>query len=1504
MRITKFKSRTIAILLAFIMVFSLAPMHVFTAYDSVYEESVVYVPEDNTYFESHNPEYPEAEYPEAEYPKTEYPNYEPEDEPTTYDKPQPYGEMTPLSGDGYITVFITFEGFNLGHGFYVEPTAVTIPVGATAAYATLALQDMSPNLGRIPNWVSHRGGMGSGFYMEGILGFNRDYVNLPSYLTTSEMDWFAGMFNFSDAIAGGDLLEFTFTFMSGWMITVNNILISESAGALTLNDGDVIRWQFTVYGLGADVGIDSGWGNIPPFIMHDRTDLIRALFNPNAAQSAKQNALDVIINPLSTLEEIAVAHDALISGTAATPVNRGYLLAAIESAQELTETNYTAESWLALQSVLQDAINVNDDTNATQTQVNAATTALTGAIAALIPYVQATTWQTAMARGLDYIVSTVTVPHFGSVGGEWAVLALARAGHPVPNGYFETYIHQIGERLMHIGITTDPNSTQNAGGRYPLNRVYNPTTSKYEIRLGNQAQSTENSRLILALTALGIDASNFTHNGVTFDLVAQYGQRHNATSNQMWGELQGINGPIFNLIALNARGWNSPYEISDRTWVGGTTTSNPITLEQRIQWVLNVQLNNGGWTLSHFNAANLNTVNLPSDPDMTAMAIQALAPYTHMPAVAAAIDSALTELARTQLPNGGWTSMGNDNVQSPGQVIVALTKLGIDPTTDPRFTTANGSNPVSTLLRFFDPVTGGFFHPHVSAAGGSVNLMASEQAVYSLVAYWRFVQGMNSLYDMSDAFAPPQAPVDRTALNATITSAQARTPAHYTSATWSAMQTELAAAILVRDNTNATQPEVDAAVGRLNTAVNALASVSHTNFTGLDIAIASAEARVQSNYTPESWARMQAALDNARQVRNDINASQAVVNMAANNLADAEDALVEIGSLGTDRPRVSLIVYNPNARPGDPAYFLQGGIVRQMYIYINYPHETAYSILRRPEVGLSIRSSGHHTWAGMYVEAINNFGEFDGGPLSGWMFAVNRVFPARSASLVNLSHGDRLYWLYTYELGSDIIPRFGIYEGEGLGVNRTALSAAIRLAEQRIQTNYTAESWTQFQAALNAARRAYNNPAATQEEINTAESDLIAAYDGLIESDQSEGSPGTWVGYYPEDEYDEAYEEEIPDPEAILDEYMIADGEAVAAVVYDLIQQALDAGAMGITISVPTIADRIELEFIVRTLREAAAAGLNLTIRSDMAAITLDIATLTGIAHGMDDNEPVRIVADMHNVQANAQQQEAIGNNMAMRLTIMVGSTIISSFDGTVTIAISYTPSTPAEDHDLLTVYHVDIYGNINEMAGARYEGSNITFTTSHFSIFFIREWISPFTDVSRNAWYFRSIRFAYANGLMIGTGPEQFSPNTNLSRAMMVTLLWRMEGMPAVTNTSSFHDVADGRWYSEAIAWAKQSHIINGHGDGTFAPQENMTREQLALIFKNFSSFNGTHVFADTFASEFADADSISPWALNAMMWANTNGLISGRTMSTLVPDGTATRAEVAEIIQRFMEM
>jgi len=364
-------------------------------------------------------------------------------------------------------------------------------------------------------------------------------------------------------------------------------------------------------------------------------------------------------------------------------------------------------------------------------------------------------WEIAMNRGMSFIHKMVQ-PHpiFGFVGGEWAVLGLARGGYDVREGYFEDYLAHIASRFDALVITDDPNQVDawapNPG--YGTNQVrgtavLNPVTGRYEVRLMNQ-QSTENSRQILALAALGVDVTNFTspHTGRTFDLVSRFGNRHSETDSRIWGELQGTNGPIWALIALDARGWDTPFEISDRDWVGGTTSGNAVTHNERIEWILARELYTGGWELGGMNR------NQTPDPDMTAMAIQGLAPYYYRPEVRAAVGRALDWLSYNQLDNGGWRAWGTDNVQSAAQVVVALTALGYDPMTDPRFVKPGG-NPVTTILRFFDEETGGFTHPLPPPYGnGEVNGMATEQATYALIAYWRFVNGMNPLYDMNDVF--------------------------------------------------------------------------------------------------------------------------------------------------------------------------------------------------------------------------------------------------------------------------------------------------------------------------------------------------------------------------------------------------------------------------------------------------------------------------------------------------------------------------------------------------------------------------------------------------------------------------------------------------------------------------------------------------------------------------------------------------------------------------------
>ena len=1405
--------------------------------------------------------------------------------------------LVPAGGEvsDYTTVFISFEGFNLGHGFYIEPVRMTIPYGSTVEYPTQALLT-----GRGHTFDSDTGDR---FFLDNISGFNRGYFNPPDYIDIDLED---------DTEEGGPLGALMFSGDSGWMFTLNNIIPQYGAGVFALRDGDVIRWQFSVQQWGRDLGVlwadwdESIFGPAPaPLFTHaDKTALIRALFVPNADPVAKQVALDVIINPLATPAQVADALQTLLSGqapqvnrsalnaaiaqaeglaqanftpaswaamqtalvtarqvrnnsgatqgnvdtaaknleaamsslvyaTPAEPVDKTLLIVAIAQAEGLAQTNFTPASWAAKQTTLTAARQVRDNAGATQAQVNAARNNLLTAIAALE---DAAEFMYAMNRALAYIRNVVPNPRVNAVGGEWTVLALARAERLQANDpWLQSWFGDLTQRLAEAeALTAAGNSIQNP-----------PAVATFPANLRSW---TDFQRVTLALSSLGINASAFEGHNLTavFGTYVPRAQRHSLN--------RGINADIYALIALNAM----PYS-GNR--------------EPFIQALLSAQRNDGSWSM---------TPQAPTsafDLDMTAMAVQALAPYYRQgdQRVVAAVGRALNWLTN-------WSSTFSfPNAESTAQMVVALTALG------PAYA-AEAEYYVQWLLRWFDPVTGGFRRPLVTSP---VDLMATEQAAYALVAYWRFItDGMNALHDMRDAFSQAPIIIDRAALIAEIALAQRLNAADFTVASWAVMQAALTTARNTRDNANATQQQVNAARNNLRSAVDALARSSGvdvtaligeirraegliapefttaswlamqtalavarqmhsdtassqsqvntaasnlraaidslvrvTNFNVLDSEIARAERLVSENFTSASWSLMQTALTAARQVRNNNAATQAAVDTAANNLQVAINGLVS-----TARARISVI--DPNATGTQTRTFFAE---REFVLNTD---ETAYSLLRR--TGLSISSRGNP----VYVEAINGWGEFDDGPLSGWMFRINGEFPDYSASLRALSNGDRVEWLFTRDLGRDLGGAF-----DGGRRNRAALDDAIADAAVRVQENYTAASWAAMQTALTAARRARDNQTATQAQIDEAESALRAALNGL-----------SAIGSTPASRAVESSEATVP---------------------------------------VGTAAELLAL----------AQSGESHTVGSDIASVTLDAETLAGLVYGVSADTEVQLITELLGSDAalTEQQLAAVGNNHVVRLTLMVGSNAVREFDGMVVVSIPYTPRTSAQYHDLLTVYHLANNGDIREMGGARHNSSTMSFATNHFSMFFISEWISPFADVGRSGWYFRNVRFAYSEGFMRGTAPGQFSPGISLSRAMVVTMLWRLEGEPDVNpasgiRSSEFGDVAAGQWYSEAIAWAHANGIVSGFGDGRFAPGDNVTREQFAVMLRNYAEFKGQTTSADAFRTLFADEYAISAWARDAMRWANANGLIAGRTQTTLVPSGTATRAEAAAILERFI--
>ena len=179
----------------------------------------------------------------------------------------------------------------------------------------------------------------------------------------------------------------------------------------------------------------------------------------------------------------------------------------------------------------------------------------------------------------------------------------------------------------------------------------------------------------------------------------------------------------------------------------------------------------------------------------------------------------------------------------------------------------------------------------------------------------------------------------------------------------------------------------------------------------------------------------------------------------------------------------------------------------------------------------------------------------------------------------------------------------------------------------------------------------------------------------------------------------------------------------------------------------------------------------------------------------------------------------------------------------------------------------------------------------------------NPFTDVSQKDWFYGDVMFVYENGLILGTSKTLFSPHGTATRSMMATILWRMEGSPAPKGKNSFTDVEAGKWYADAITWTAENGIFAGYGKDKFGPDDPITREQLAAIFYRYADYKGYDLTVKGNPDTFKDADKITDYAKTAMQWAVGSGLVKGKSGNLLDPQGTATRAEIAAMLQRFIE-
>lgn len=292
----------------------------------------------------------------------------------------------------------------------------------------------------------------------------------------------------------------------------------------------------------------------------------------------------------------------------------------------------------------------------------------------------------ALTGTAQYVYETVQAPQVGSIGGDWAVLGLARSGYTVPAQYCRDYSAAVEAYVK------------------ACNGVL------------HEKKYTEYSRVILALSSIGKDARDVAG----YDLTKALGDYDQT----VW---QGVNGPIWALLALDCRNYPMPQNPQAKTQA---------TRQMYVDYILSCQLPGGGWNLTKTGTA---------DPDLTAMALQALAKYQDQTNVKQAVSQALTCLSRLQNPDGTFSSEGVANGESCAQVMIALGELGIS-LEDARFV-KNGRTLLDGLLTFYRPGQG-FVH---AAAGGGANQMACEQALMALAGLQRAQSGQNSLYQMSDA---------------------------------------------------------------------------------------------------------------------------------------------------------------------------------------------------------------------------------------------------------------------------------------------------------------------------------------------------------------------------------------------------------------------------------------------------------------------------------------------------------------------------------------------------------------------------------------------------------------------------------------------------------------------------------------------------------------------------------------------------------------------------------
>ncbi len=353
--------------------------------------------------------------------------------------------------------------------------------------------------------------------------------------------------------------------------------------------------------------------------------------------------------------------------------------------------------------------------------------------------------------------------------------------------------------------------------------------------------------------------------------------------------------------------------------------------------------------------------------------------------------------------------------------------------------------------------------------------------------------------------------------------------------------------------------------------------------------------------------------------------------------------------------------------------------------------------------------------------------------------------------------------------------------------------------------------------------------------------------------------------------------------------------------VKEIIKNAV-AGTAGFDLSgVSGAADAV---FPAAALEQIAGAELDVKIVLPKGTVTLTAdAAASASSKAGGENVAISLNA-VSRSDLTAVQREAIGaGDLVFEIKIMHGAQAAHDLGGKVIVTVPYSGALP------VAVWYLSDTAELEKL-DCVYDGAakTVTFTTTHLSLYAVGQdtdapVINPFADVAGGTWYFGDVMYVYGKALMGGTAENRFSPDDTLTRAMIVTTLWRNEGSPeAEGSNAGFADVAQGSYYKTAVDWAAASSIVHGYGGGLFGPDDPITRQDLAVILTRYMDYKKIELPVTQQWIVFADEAAISDYARNAIQILNKLGIINGVGNNTIDPKGNATRGQAAAMLHRFI--